>query len=53
MLKQEEYSVAFSSFKEAIDIQWAVIEGYANMKTRDILTAQTTVADYNDPSRRE
>ena len=53
MLKQEEYSVALSSFKEAIDIQWAVIEGYANMKTRDILMAQTTVVDYNDPSRRE
>ena len=45
--------MALSYFKEAIDIQWSVIDGYANMQTRDHLMAQTTVVDFNEPSRRE
>ena len=45
--------MAKSYFREAIDIQWSVIEGYTNMKTRHELTAQTTVVDFNEPSRRE
>ena len=53
MLQEEKYYEAKSYFKEAIDIQWSVIEGYENMKTRDYLMGQTTIVDFNEPSRRE